>query len=258
MRNQYTLEQTFVQEEVSYALLLEKCKSQNEIKYFLGTLFHPKFTFSLYSLFVKKDVNEAKSHFYSIGRLFEFSLTKPADSHFPNYYYLGCGLLSDNQALISRLSYLYHPDYEYLFRNGEGFVFQSIQFIIKNDMDSLQKMVERLDSKMLPLKKWEFARWDREIFVGFLTNDKIKIENTLQEMLVPKIHKSRTKHQWYSDYISFPALGYAKLAWIKGMEVEVNNPLIPKELLPVQPLAAYPEYEFILEAEAQAKTDHVK
>jgi hypothetical protein len=44
--------------------------------------------------------------------------------------------------------------------------------------------------------------------------------------------------------ISMPALGYAKIAI--GIEVQVNSKLIPKELLPVEPLEHYDiPYEFL-------------
>jgi hypothetical protein len=43
-----------------------------------------------------------------------------------------------------------------------------------------------------------------------------------------------------------PALGYAKLAWQKGLEVEINNPLVPKEPLQVKPLDKYVDsYDFL-------------
>lgn len=43
-----------------------------------------------------------------------------------------------------------------------------------------------------------------------------------------------------------PALGYAKLAWILGMEVEIKSKLIPKALLPVLPLEKYEvPYDFL-------------
>ena len=50
------------------------------------------------------------------------------------------------------------------------------------------------------------------------------------------------------EYISIPALGYAKLAWLKGMEIEIDHPLIPKELLPYRPLENYVDsYGFLKE-----------
>ena len=45
---------------------------------------------------------------------------------------------------------------------------------------------------------------------------------------------------------SIHATGLAKLAWIKGIEVEINHPLLPKELLPINPNKEYfIEYDFL-------------
>jgi len=69
----------------------------------------------------------------------------------------------------------------------------------------------------------------------------------LQEMVSPKIHNRTNYHEiLLKKYISMPALCYAKLAWICGVEVEIKSKLIPKELLPVQPNERYEiPYDFL-------------
>jgi hypothetical protein len=37
--------------------------------------------------------------------------------------------------------------------------------------------------------------------------------------------------------------GISKLAWLQGMQVQVDHPLIRQELLPIAPLESYPFYE---------------
>lgn len=66
-----------------------------------------------------------------------------------------------------------------------------------------------------------------------------------------KDHKKRNKYMGISQqFISIPALGYAKLAWLKGIEVEIDHPLIPKELLPYKPLEHYDDkYDFLRKLE---------
>jgi hypothetical protein len=62
------------------------------------------------------------------------------------------------------------------------------------------------------------------------------------------VHNKRSFNKLEAQYVSFPAVGYAKLAWRKGIEVEVNSPLIPSELLPVRPLEHYDiPYKFLTE-----------
>jgi len=78
--------------------------------------------------------------------------------------------------------------------------------------------------------------------------DKGKMEEVLEKLTSPVIHKKRNDNNILNQYISLPALGYAKLAWRKGVEVEVRNKLVPKELLPIKPLKNYEiPYEFLKE-----------
>ena len=48
------------------------------------------------------------------------------------------------------------------------------------------------------------------------------------------------------EFISYEASVLAKLAWINGIEVDIDHPLLPNELLPIQPNDNYEiEYEFL-------------
>lgn len=60
-------------------------------------------------------------------------------------------------------------------------------------------------------------------------------------------HRRRNDRIYRKDLISIPALSYAKLAYIKGYELDIDHPLIPKELLPVRPNDEYWEYDFMKE-----------
>ena len=69
----------------------------------------------------------------------------------------------------------------------------------------------------------------------------------INELLTPKRHIQRTKYmELVNEFISHPAIGYGKLAWLKGIKVEIDNQFIPKPLLPVAPNEIYSdEYEFL-------------
>jgi hypothetical protein len=74
------------------------------------------------------------------------------------------------------------------------------------------------------------------------------MEELIAAIVSPKEHRRRSKHDMLiNQFISYYGLCYAKLAWLKGIPVEVNSPLVPKELLPVKPLGSYrDEFEFFL------------
>jgi hypothetical protein len=82
-----------------------------------------------------------------------------------------------------------------------------------------------------------------------MKRDKNKIENAIT-LLAGKYHKKRNREYSLSnEIISIPALTYAKLAWLKGIEVEIDSPLVPKELLPFKPNNEYWEYDFMKKPE---------
>jgi hypothetical protein len=65
-------------------------------------------------------------------------------------------------------------------------------------------------------------------------------------LLEEKINNHRNRYSFCKDFFSFPALGYAKLAWLKDIEVDINHPGVPKELLLVRPNKEYiDEYDFL-------------
>ena len=82
-----------------------------------------------------------------------------------------------------------------------------------------------------------------------IEKDKSGCEVAINELLTPKRHKQRNKYmELINEFISHPAIGYAKLAWLKGIEVELDSPLVPNPLLPVNPNESYTEeYEFLKE-----------
>ena len=72
-------------------------------------------------------------------------------------------------------------------------------------------------------------------------------------LVSPRRHHARNKpFALRKEYISIPALTYTKLAWLKGFELDINHPLVPRALLPVQPLEKYvDEYDFLKELDEE-------
>lgn len=47
--------------------------------------------------------------------------------------------------------------------------------------------------------------------------------------------------------MSFFACMESKICWFRGIEVQINHPLVPMELMPVEPLVHYDDiYDFLL------------
>jgi hypothetical protein len=133
--------------------------------------------------------------------------------------------------------------------NGESAIWcNTIQLFMQKDLEGVERNLNIIESKTLPKlpKKQQELKIDFEFYKALLMTDKLRCEELLKELISPKVHKKRNDNAILNEYVSQPALGYAKLAWRLGIEVEVNSPLIPKELLPIEPLKNYEiPYDFL-------------
>lgn len=201
---------------------------------------------ALHDFFINNDINGAKQHFFLCGIIDEFEITK-LDQPILDYglNHIGYVLLSDSKALIERYSNLKHSYYEKMIINGSSSTSYIIQCLMKDDWAEFERVMPIMKTKTL--KKYPVMQLDYDFFEALAERNKAKLEGVLASFVTPKIHNQRNKHHiLLNEFISHPALGYAKLAWLKGIEVEVNSPLIPKELLPVKPLDEYHnEYSFL-------------
>ena len=116
-------------------------------------------------------------------------------------------------------------------------------------MEELAKQVDLLEKKK-EVKRHQWIEPDYQFFKGYLNKDLAQMEEALKTLVSKKVHKSRNVHMsiFMQPYMSVPAILYAKLAWLKGFEVVIDSPLVPKELLPHRPNAHYDDtYEFLKE-----------
>lgn len=82
---------------------------------------------------------------------------------------------------------------------------------------------------------------DMRFFAALSKGDIPGMEDALREIVTRK--QRRWRENWQGGYsgrlISDEAVVYAKLAWRHGYQVDIDTPYIPKEWLPVSPLAEY-------------------
>jgi hypothetical protein len=179
------------------------------------------------------------------SRLFDYSI--------PNVCY---AILSDNPELYKRYAdvrYQKGSNSNYtmdeMVADGEVTIFcHSIQMIMKQDWAMLERNLNLIETITLPkkTKSPELMRLDFEFYRAIYEKDKPKCEEVLEKLVSPKIHKKRNDSPLLAQYISMPAAGYAKLAWVNGLEVQVNTPLIPKAMLPVSLCENYEiRYDFL-------------
>jgi hypothetical protein len=198
-----------------------------------------------YYLFIEKDLQKTKQCFYLYGKVYEYMCnTRKVD--------IGPGmaedatytLLSDSKGLIRSFTTWRYNDYDKFIKKGE--TKHIIQLIAANEDEKAFDLINVFFAKH---RKYGFKEIDGNILKAILEKDKSKVEELLCILLLPKNHKRRNNiYPLRRDILSFPTLGFAKLAWIRGVEVEIDHPLIPKELLPIKSNENYANtYEFLIE-----------
>ena len=221
--------------------------------------------FALYSFFEEHSLTKAKQYLYNCGLLSAFDIIEFNDSQFVyNLHSIGYAMLSDNIPFLKeRFAHLTFTDFylddntreridrtmeDHVLAGDDGCVFvHTVQQFILGNEELIQRNIEIMERVWFDGKNQNNTmQYDVNFFKALLKKDKEKCEVILQKMVSLKIHQKRNDDPLLKKYISMPALGYAKLAWILGMEVEIKSKLIPKALLPVQPLEKYEvPYDFL-------------
>ena len=117
----------------------------------------------------------------------------------------------------------------------------ALQCLIKDDWVEFERVMVIVKTKSISKLDMEL---DALFYEALAERNKTRVEQILAEFLTPKIHKKRNRHHdLINEFISHPALGYAKLAWMKGLEIQLESPLLPMELLPVKPLPTYEDID---------------
>lgn len=221
-----------------------------------GVLWSKNATFIIYNS-INKNIEVAKNKLFICGLLDCYSSENFNDRFFDyGLHHISYAVLSDNEPLIQRYAKLRYQrganaelSMDEMVAIGELPIWcNTVQFFMANDTTGVEKNLNIIETKTLKNlpKKEEGLKDDYEFYKALHNSDKAKMEEVLEKLTSPKIHKKRNDNPILNQYISLPALGYAKLAWRKGVEVEVKSSLVPKELLPIAPLDNYEiPYDFL-------------
>ncbi|TDM00464.1 MAG: hypothetical protein C4K58_04460 [Flavobacteriaceae bacterium] len=238
--------------------------NENDIRYLSSILSTINYRRGLYLFFEEQNLPKAKQHFYVCGLLDAFRIKTYQDRMFDyDLHSIGYAMLSDNLPFVKEVfsTLTYHSTYledgtekempismEDNVLDGEGAIFTHTvqQFLLGNNA-LIERNLELMEKKYFSKKNENSTmQYDVNFFKALYKKDQTLCESILKEMVSPKIHQKRNDDALLKKYISMPALGYAKLAWIMGMEVQIKSKLIPMELLPIQPLENYEiPYDFL-------------
>jgi Immunity protein 49 len=166
------------------------------------------------------------------------------------------GVLSDHESIIQWLirPYTFSASGLRVLNNVNDAYFRHFQvtLALRGDWDQLAQRAELFLSNV-PTRMKKFAP-DQRFYLALAHGDRAGMLSALEELTAPKLVKGRRFDlAQFGFFIAEHATMYAKIAWRHGHELAVDTPMIPKEWLPVQPLAAYEDpYEFMRAYEIKA------
>lgn len=151
-------------------------------------------------------------------------------------------LLSDSPEVIDALARLAPAYYVSARHNPLNYEFMAHmwQLATLGDYEALAAKVEKLSKN--GRKPWRRDCADGKDFFSLLMRaDKVGLESRItQDAKLP------TDDSVISDFFTFRATFEAKLCWHKGIEVQIDSPRVPMDLMPVKPLAHYDDvYDFL-------------
>ncbi|WP_151977521.1 immunity 49 family protein [Acinetobacter soli] len=121
------------------------------------------------------------------------------------------------------------------------------QAVLRQDWNKVNQMKEIFHEKIKKPKNFEL--WEIDFYTALQNKDANSAQQIIYEYLHPKIHKYLNQHlveEFSGDIWSHHPVMFTKLAWINGLEIEIDNPLVPMELMPVKPLGHYDyHYDFL-------------
>jgi len=197
--------------------------------------------FFLYNFFIANNVQKSKNYLYKIGMVNAYYHEVLKMEIFNALNIFTFPILSDSSKLIER--YLTYSETEY-YDSIQTHFSKGLKSILKDDMSALEKHIDGL-------KRRTKRGWEKQ-YTGFITSFE-GFHNKNEEQIIKGIYEvlknNKRQHPDDLDYqhIHYEATAIAKLAWRKGMEIKIDSPLVPKELLPIRELEHYEEYEFFKE-----------
>lgn len=221
-------------------VLLESGKGAPE--HIISGLAKPAEISALESFFVKGDLAEAKNWFYVAALASMVTMERYGNDLLTFSRPLDFALLSDCKALQERFARWRSPQLEERL-SKRMFMASNIRITQHLLLNEAHEALAVFEAFLPNAGKKDYLRLAPDVLFleGMVTGDRGKVETAIAQLLEPKMVRYRNKDSipGIGEWLSHPAMWYAKLAWIKGMEIQIDHPLIPMALLPVAPLLEY-------------------
>ncbi|MFC0821224.1 hypothetical protein [Moraxella marmotae] len=151
-------------------------------------------------------------------------------------------ILSDDKVLIERYSILDtiniperatkpYKEHEHNPKSGQ-FETIAIQYLLQSNWGKLHQMAQYAQN----IKKDQFLQWFFEFCFAFERKDETAICAVIERFARPKVHHYLNQHLTImvnGRLLSLMPTLLTKISWQHGLEICVNSPFVPMDLMPV-------------------------
>lgn len=190
--------------------------------------------------FLKQDILASKKRFAILGQVAEYANNSLKSTWltagFRNYTYSLC---SDHLELIKRMGSLTIHEVIRETRTTENCIMFAMMSLIREDWEEVEYYISVLKGFMKKAQHSPYTPLNILTLEAFRDNDGDKLKKALEGYENKKLKAHRKKIIPDEKYVSVGTLGFLKLAWLRGMEIEAESEYLPKEWLPHRPLEEY-------------------
>jgi hypothetical protein len=207
-----------------------------------GTLAYDHLTLGIYDYFIEGNLQGFKQHLYVACKLDLAAIALDSYQRFSVGSEVFNALFTDNAALIDTMARL-EPKYFMSARDNPlypQFTVHMWQLVILGDYETLQAKVAKLAKNGRKADR-KLTAEGQDFFSLLMRGDKPGLEDLIHQHALIKSADPLTE-----DFMSFLGCLETKLCWLKGIPVQIDSPLVPMALMPIEPLEHYDDvYDFL-------------
>ena len=241
-REEWLTQVVHLQDDHSKEQLKKDIASRHKLKWgcvLSSASYLPRYR-GLKSFFVENDIHGLKQHFYVACKLLIASQqeAEPCGDPFAGYESFLYGLLSDSPEIYGWLAHAELKEKDDV--KTPHFRWHQFQLLLRRDDDALRDTIALVAKKGRKHDK-ALAQAGQDFFSLLLKQDQEGLQALIENQA-----KIKSVNELEGQFLAGFAVVHAKLCWYRGIEVQIQNPLVPMALMPIQPLDAYDvEYDFL-------------
>jgi len=190
--------------------------------------------------FINDDQRGLKQNFYVYCKLLmaaEQEAEHCGDA-FATYASFLHGLLSDSPEIYDWLAHAELQEKNTV--KTPHFLFHQFQLVLRRDDEALRETIAVVAKKGGKHDK-ALSQAGQDFFSLLLKQNKEGLQALIEDQA-----KIKSARELEGQFLAGFAVVHAKLCWYRGIEVQIQNPLVPMPLMPIRPLESYDvEYDFL-------------